>query len=153
MPRPLAFVLMSVIALAGAPHLHAQRFISLGLAAGLPAANPELQHGMVTVEVGPLIFLSRFRADLTIYDGPTTGAVAQAAGSLIVPFIDRPLSPYFIAGLAFNLTDRTASPSAIQESARAGLGLRYRVGERTVFAESVRHWGVERALLTIGVQF
>jgi hypothetical protein len=108
---------------------------------------------MLTFEIGPHHMLSRFRADLAIYDIANQGRVAQAAGSVLVPFVDRPLSPYFVAGMAFTVHGRRSSPEPMNEGVRAGLGLRYRVDGRTLFAESVRHWGANRTLLTIGVQF
>lgn len=36
---------------------------------------------------------------------------------------------------------------------RTGIGLRYRVSERVLFVENVQHWGLNKSLLTFGVQF
>lgn len=149
----IPLLLFAAFALTRPTPLHAQRWLSVGLAAGLPATDTDVQHGMLTLEVGPRRMLSRFRADLALYDVSNQGQVAQAAGSVIVPFIDRPLTPYLIAGIAFTVLGPRYSPKPINEGMRAGLGLRYRVDGRTLFAESVRHRGANRTLLTIGVQF
>ncbi len=37
--------------------------------------------------------------------------------------------------------------------ARVGLGLRYRIDNRVLFAEGVRHTGVRRNLVSVGIQF
>jgi hypothetical protein len=66
---------------------------------------------------------------------------------------DRPLSPYLVGGIAFGINQWDGGPQPDGEGGRAGLGLRYRVGERILFAENAYHWGFGRSQLSFGVQF
>jgi hypothetical protein len=131
----------------------AQRAVSFGVAAGLPLASPDGPHGMVTLEVGPRRFPVRFRSELSVTESRDRGRVYQAAGSLLVPFLDRPLSPYLVGGIALGINQWAGGPQSGGEGVRAGLGLRYRVGERVLFAENAYHWGFRRSQLAFGVQF
>ena len=132
----------------------AQSWLSAGLAVSVPAANGGGNHVMATLELGPARFPVRLRADLAAIDyAPFGPRFAQMNANLLVPFIQRPVSPYFVAGVAFAPTSRLGSRSTGGEGLRAGVGLRYRVAERVLFIENVQHWGLTRSLLTFGVQF
>lgn len=153
MRRSVFVMLLVLVTVASARDVHAQRVISLGVAAGLPLANPDGQHGMLTLEVGPRRFPVRFRSELSVTESRERGRVYQATGSMLVPFLNRPLSPYLVGGVAFGINQWDGGQQTGGEGVRAGLGLRYRIGDRVVFAENAYHWGFERSLLTFGVQF
>ena len=70
-----------------------------------------------------------------------------------MPFIDRPLTAYLLVGAAFLPMSRLGSIGYGGDGLRAGIGLRYRVSERVLFVENVQHWGLNKSLLTFGVQF
>ena len=146
-------MLIALLTAASTRDAHAQRAVSLGVAAGLPLANPDGQHGMLTLEIGARRIPVRFRSELSVTDSRDRGRVYQATGSFLVPFIERPLSPYLVGGIAFGINQWDGGPQPGGEGVRAGLGLRYRIGERILFAENAYHWGFERSLLTFGVQF
>lgn len=153
MRRSAVFVLVALVLATPMREAHAQRVVSLGVAAGLPLASPDGRHGMVTLEIGPRRFPVRFRSELSVTEDGMRGRVYQATGSFLVPFIDRALSPYLIAGIAFGINQWDGGQSPGGEGLRGGLGLRYRVGERVLFAENAYHWGFQRSQLSFGVQF
>jgi hypothetical protein len=133
---------------------HSQDWLSAGLAAGVPGVNGGGNHAMATLEVGPVRFPVRFRADLAVVDYAVSGPrFAQFNASFVVPFVDRTLSPYLIAGIALAPTSRLGGTGTGGEGLRGGVGLRYRVAERVIFLESSRHWGLNRSQLSLGVQF
>lgn len=153
MRRSSIIALVVLLAAVPAHDALAQRALSLGVAAGLPLANPGGQHGMLTLEIGARRFPVRFRSDLSVTESRDRGRVYQATGSFLVPFLERPLSPYLVGGIAFGIDQWDGGPQPGGEGVRAGLGLRYRVGDRLLFAENAYHWGFGRSLLTLGVQF
>ena len=150
-----------VFPLASVP-VAAQRAVSVGIGAGLPSEALGGDHGFATLELRSSRFPVHFRAELgVIQGGADTQAYHrwyQAGGSFIVRFVERPLSPYALAGLSFEI-DRPATgpPGGTYRpdgtGLRTGLGLRYRVGERVLFAEGAHHWGLDRRMITFGVQF
>lgn len=130
------------------------RSVSLGVAAGVPSTNGGGNLAMATLELGRARFPVRLRADVTVMDYATTGPrLAQLNASVLVPFLDRKVSPYAIAGLASAPVTRFGSRGPGAEGLRAGMGLRYHIASRTLFLESVRHWGIDRSQLSLGVQF
>lgn len=140
--------------LAVAPRASAQDWLSFGVAAGVPGANGGGNHAMATVELGASRFPLRFRVDAAAVDyAPSGQRFAQLNANLLLPFIDRPLSPYAVVGIAFAPMSRLGSTGYGGEGLRAGVGLRYRVSERVLFVENAQHWGLNKSLLTIGVQF
>lgn len=154
MHRSFRATLLTALLLAIPTASHAQRWISAGLAAGVPGANGPGSHAMATLEIGPSSFPLRFRADLAAIDYPNSGQrFAQVNASLLVPFVDRTLSPYFVAGLALAPASRLGTTGSGGDGLRGGLGLRYRVANRVIFLEGARHWGLERTLVSLGVQF
>lgn len=153
MLRPSVVVLVALLFALPPRDAGAQRVVSFGVAAGLPIASPDGPHGMVTLEAGPRRFPVRFRSELSVAEIRPGVRVYQATGSVLVPFIDRPLSPYLVAGLAFGINQWAGGPQLGGEGVRGGLGLRYRVGERILFAENAYHWGFGRSQLSFGVQF
>lgn len=140
--------------LAWAPAASAQGWLSMGIAAGVPGANNGGNHVMATLEVGPTRMPLRFRLDIAAVDyAPSGQRFAQLNANLLVPFVDRPLAPYLVAGIAFAPLSRLGSNGYGGEGLRAGVGLRYRVSERVIFVENAQHWGLNKSLLTFGVQF
>lgn len=148
-----AAVLLGTLTALPTSSAEAQRTLSVGLGAGIPAADGQTLHGMLTLEAGSRQFPLRFRADLSALDGTVRGRLYQANASVLAIFLDRPLTPYLISGIAFQLNGRFGGPTPGGEGFRGGLGLRYRVAERVLFAENTYHWGINRSLLTFGVQF
>jgi hypothetical protein len=130
------------------------RSVSLGVAAGVPATTGGGSLAMATLELGRASFPVRFRADVTVMDYATSGPrLAQLNANVLVPFLDRKISPYAVAGYASAPVTRFGSAGPGAEGLRAGMGLRYRIASRTLFLESVRHWGINRSQLSLGVQF
>ena len=148
-----AVLLSSLTALQASPADAQEKVLSVGLGAGMPAVDGQTLHGMLTLEAGPRQFPLRFRADLSALDGTVRGRLYQANASVLATFLDRPLTPYLIGGIAFQLNGRFGGATPGGEGFRGGLGLRYRVSNRVLFAENTYHWGINRSLLTFGVQF
>lgn len=145
---------LALLLLTLAPAASAQSWLSMGIAAGLPGANGGGNHVMATLELGPVRFPLRFRLDVAAIDyAPSGQRFAQLNANVLVPFIDRPLTPYAIAGAAFAPFSRLGSTGFGGDGLRAGVGLRYRVSERVIFIENAQHWGLNKSLLTFGVQF
>ncbi len=162
MRRPLIAALVIVALPLAAPRAEAQGILSLGVAAGLPITNGGGggQHAMVTLEAGPRRFPLRFRADLSVVGGngsnpnaPYGPTVIQYNTSVVVPFVNTKLAPYFIAGIAWNSNGAFGEQFSGREGLRAGLGLRYRAGGNTLFVENTMHGGIPGNFLTFGVQF
>lgn len=146
-------VLVAALLVLAPTNVAAQRALSIGIGAGLPAVNPDGQHGMLTLEARLGRLPLNFRADLSVADDALRGRVYQATGSVLVPFVDRAFAPYAVGGVAFGINQWVGGGQPGGEGLRAGLGLRYRVGQRVLFAENAYHWGFNRSLLTFGVQF
>ena len=154
MKLKLCCVAFASLLLALASDASAQSWLSMGIAVGVPGANGGGNHAMATVELGPTRFPLRFRLDVAAVDyAPSGQRFAQLNANVLVPFINRPLTPYAVAGVAFAPMSRLGSTGYGGEGLRAGVGLRYRVSERVIFVENVQHWGLNKSLLTFGVQF
>lgn len=148
MRRPV--LLAFVISVLATP-LAAQRAVSLGVSTTVPSSSSVAQHA-ATLELGARRIPVRLRLEasaLILNNRRST----QAGVSLLLPLLDRSLSPYLLGGVASE-TDGLDGPDGFGASGiRTGAGLRYRVGSRVLFIESLHHTGIRRNTFSLGTQF
>lgn len=155
-PHPARIFVTALLVAAIAVPAAAQGRVSRGLAATLPWFTSAAPQATISLEVGPLRFPLRFRADVHVVE-PRNGepATILGGGSLLVPFLNRPLTPYLIGGAAFGLNEALGLGASRTDGVRVGGGLRYRLDERVLYLEASRFYAntVGGPRLTFGVQF